>query len=244
MKELIEVSNRTVGSQAIQSVLAKDLYLGLGLASAHWAKWAGVNIEQNEFFAEHKDWAGFTQRVNGNETREFAVSIDFAKHIAMMAKTERAHEYRNYFLECERKTKQSPLTQLEMLAQAVLAQVEQERRLVATEQQVSAIAMKIETLEVDLRNGVPQGFVSKSNAHKQYGKGLSRAIFDAVMLQYDVTTQKYVHSENGHSTSTFAYNESEISDVVEDFISGSEQITPAMCYSKLLNKRFGFIKGV
>ena len=39
---------------------------------------------------------------NGNEIQDFAISLEFAKHIAMMARTEKSHEYRNYFLECKK----------------------------------------------------------------------------------------------------------------------------------------------
>jgi anti-repressor protein len=37
---------------------------------------------------------------------DFAISLDFAKHIAMMARTEKSHEYRNYFIACEQKIKE------------------------------------------------------------------------------------------------------------------------------------------
>ena len=123
---------------------------------------------------------------------------------------------------------QKPLSQLEILAQSALALVEQERRLLATEQHVTALETKIESIEVDLRNGVPHGYISKSNAYKQYSKGLSRAIFELVMLHYDVLTSKYVHSENGHSTLTFAYKEDEIETPIADFISSSQQVSATM----------------
>ena len=247
MKALIEVSNNVMGSKEVQSVLARELYLGLGLSEINWSAWSETNIVENDFFAENVDWTRFLlnkNRTNGLPIKDFIVSLDFSKHIAMMAKTEKAHEYRNYFLDCERQVQAKPLTQLEMLAQAVLAQVEQERRLVTNEQKVTAIEEKIELLEVDLRNGVPQGFLSKSNAHKHFGKGLSKAIFEATLLQYAIPTQNYVHSENGHSTSTFAYKENEIETIIDDFISDAEQVTSNMCYSKLLNKRFSFIKAI
>ncbi|MCR3759207.1 ORF6C domain-containing protein [Clostridium felsineum] len=40
---------------------------------------------------------------------DFAISIEFAKHIAMMARTEKSHKYRNYFIECEKKMKEPKL---------------------------------------------------------------------------------------------------------------------------------------
>lgn len=77
------------------SVSARDLYLDLGLSKGDWARWSQSNIVENEFFEPNKDWVGFSIMLNGNETRDFAVTIEFAKHIAMMAKTKRAHDYRN-----------------------------------------------------------------------------------------------------------------------------------------------------
>ena len=99
MNELIAVRKESIGN----AVSARELYLGLGLAKANWSVWLKGNIENNEFFVEHRDWQGFMSDMNGNETKDFVITIEFAKHLAMMAKTEKAHEYRNYFLECEKK---------------------------------------------------------------------------------------------------------------------------------------------
>ncbi|MHC1683732.1 MAG: ORF6C domain-containing protein [Clostridiaceae bacterium] len=85
-----------------QIVSAKELYLGLGLRKQNWARWYPTNIEQNEFFNENIDWVGVPHSEEGNETMDFAISLEFAKHIAMMARTEKSHEYRNYFIECEK----------------------------------------------------------------------------------------------------------------------------------------------
>lgn len=70
---------------------------------SQWSRWNKSNIVEHEFFKEGVDWVGFDIMSNGNETRDFAITIEFAKHIAMMAKTQRAHDYRNYFIECEKK---------------------------------------------------------------------------------------------------------------------------------------------
>ena len=100
-----QIIQQHIGSEDVNTVSARELYLGLGLDKSNWKRWAHANIVENEFFKESLDWIGFVIMTNGNETREFAITIEFAKHIAMMAKTEKAHAYRNYFIECEKVAK-------------------------------------------------------------------------------------------------------------------------------------------
>ena len=99
MKELIKVTTNDKGQQLVS---ARELYLGLGLDKSHWKRWSKQNIEINEFFKENVDWIGFATMANGNEVNDYAITIEFAKHIAMMARTAKSHEYRNYFIECEK----------------------------------------------------------------------------------------------------------------------------------------------
>lgn len=96
--ELIKITEK----KGKQVVSAKELYLGLGLDKSHWTRWSMQNIEEDKFFHENEDWVGFAIVANGNETKDYAITLDFAKHLAMMARTEKSYEYRNYFLECER----------------------------------------------------------------------------------------------------------------------------------------------
>lgn len=102
MKELIKI----ITKDGKQLVSARELYLGLGLNKTQWSRWYKTNIEKNDFFKENVDWARVRLDVEGNEVNDFAISIEFAKHIAMMARTEKSHEYRNYFIECEKKLKE------------------------------------------------------------------------------------------------------------------------------------------
>lgn len=91
-------------------VSAKELYLGLGLNKSNWSRWYISNIQKNEFYQENVDWIGVRHNDEGNEMQDFAISLEFAKHIAMMARSEKSHEYRNYFIECEKEvSKQSKL---------------------------------------------------------------------------------------------------------------------------------------
>ena len=102
MKDLIPVTKNEKGQQIVS---ARELYEGLGLDKSNWKRWYKKNILENEYFKENDDWAGFVIMTNGNETQDFAITLDFAKHIAMMARTEKSHQYRNYFIECEKQLK-------------------------------------------------------------------------------------------------------------------------------------------
>jgi len=96
------------------------LYLGLGLDKTHWNRWAFINIEESEFFMQGIDFIQLAIEASANTPnppKDYAISIDFAKHISMMAKTAKGHEYRGYFLELEKK--QSRPTQLPSFADAV-----------------------------------------------------------------------------------------------------------------------------
>jgi anti-repressor protein len=85
--------------------------------------------------------------LNGNESKDFAISIDFAKHISMMARTPKGHEYRNYFIELE--SQQKPLSHLEVLAQSAIALVEMDNRTKALESEVKLLSAKIEKSPTD-----------------------------------------------------------------------------------------------
>lgn len=86
-----------------QVVYARELYLGLELDRSQWSRWHKKNITKNDFFKENIDWVGVRRNVEGNEVQDYLITLEFGKHIAMMARTEKSHEYRNYFIELEKK---------------------------------------------------------------------------------------------------------------------------------------------
>lgn len=116
MNELIKIKTNEEGKQLVS---ARELYLGLGLNKAVWSRWYKKNITEKEFFSENIDWIRVQHDVEGNEVQDFVISLDFAKHIAMMARTEKSHEYRNYFIECENAIQRLP--QLSKELQAIFA---------------------------------------------------------------------------------------------------------------------------
>ncbi|MBB6716334.1 antA/AntB antirepressor family protein [Clostridium gasigenes] len=97
----------------VKTVSAKELYLGLGLAKDQWSRWHKTNITNNDFFSYGTDFVGVRQDVEGNESMDFEITLEFGKHIAMMAKTKKSHQYRTYFLKCEKQVEENRPTCIE-----------------------------------------------------------------------------------------------------------------------------------
>ena len=98
MNELIKVNNEG-------RVTARGLYEFLELASSQFARWVKTNIEQNEFYQEGIDWQGFDIMSSGNEIKDYHLTIDFAKHLCMLSRSERGKQARSYFIEVENRYK-------------------------------------------------------------------------------------------------------------------------------------------
>ena len=86
-----------------QLVMARDLYKGLGL-KGRFSRWVDNNFG---LFAENQDFYKCTTSTvvnNGGHLPliDYLLTIDMAKQLAMMARTEKSKQYREYFIELER----------------------------------------------------------------------------------------------------------------------------------------------
>lgn len=116
MNELIEISERTIGQSAVQSVNARDLhaFLGVGRDFSNWVK---DRIEQFEFqpgtdFEIFEDLTSPNPASSNSRARrltEYALSLDMAKELSMVERNARGKEARLYFIECERRLKTATL---------------------------------------------------------------------------------------------------------------------------------------
>ena len=107
MNELIKVEPRKTGNGEILTVNARDIHTFLGI-KRRFADWIKDQIERGRF-VEHRDFISLHEKVKretGATTRiEYHLTIDTAKHIAMMSNTDKGFEVRDYFIECERRLK-------------------------------------------------------------------------------------------------------------------------------------------
>jgi anti-repressor protein len=101
MKALIKV---TENEQHQQVVSARELHRGLSLAT-RFSKWVTQNFKD---FVEGTDFTGVTivTAVNNGAQqtlRDYAITIDMAKNLALMSRTEKGAEYRAYLIDVERR---------------------------------------------------------------------------------------------------------------------------------------------
>lgn len=151
MSELIKI---TTNEQGQKLVSARDLYLGLGLNKAVWKRWYESNIINNEYFKENVDWVGFNIMLSNNKTQDFAISLEFAKHIAMMARTEKSHEYRNYFIECEKIALQqvSPSYMIADPIERAKRWIEEQEERMALEQQKQQLLIETQSQQKEIEH--------------------------------------------------------------------------------------------
>lgn len=135
--ELVKIERSQIDGQSVQTVNARELhgYLGVGKDFSNWIK---AQIKRADL-VEGVDYvvlALLGDPMNPKPAREYALTLDSAKNIAMLSGTAKGKEVRAYFIECERKVLapvvNSPAQMLVIMAQQFLA-VEQEQQRQSTE---------------------------------------------------------------------------------------------------------------
>lgn len=119
MNELIPLTER----DGVQAVMGRDLHTFLEVR-AHYKDWFPRMVEYG--FTAGQDYVLKNERVRGGNNREYnqanhVVSLDMAKEIAMIQRTERGKQARQYFIEVEKRARQvEELTPEQLMAKALL----------------------------------------------------------------------------------------------------------------------------
>lgn len=107
MKELVKVQEQ----ETQQTVSARDLWEFLEI-KRQFADWIKEQIERGQFL-EGRDFLTFHEKVKRKEARgasvstEYHLTLDTAKHIAMMSQSNKGYEVREYFIEVEKHYRES-----------------------------------------------------------------------------------------------------------------------------------------
>ena len=129
-------------NDGVQAVMGRDLhrFLEIGAEYRHWFP----RMVEYGFFAG-QDYTVKNDRVQDSLGREreatnHIISLDMAKEISMIQRSDKGKQARQYFIECERKAKRAPaeLTRLELLQIAM----ESEKERLALEAKVTELEPK------------------------------------------------------------------------------------------------------
>lgn len=109
---LLQTQSHNFNGRTVQGINARQLHqaLGVGKMFAHWIK---NRIKQGRFMEEidyltvqnsSVDLPKLANQKGGNlRAVEYILSVDMAKHLCLMEKSEVAHTIRQHFIEAEKK---------------------------------------------------------------------------------------------------------------------------------------------
>ena len=116
MNQLIKIEPKTIGNEKVNVVNARELHEFLEVKE-HFTDW--IKRYLNEYgFVINSDFCRSTCIAeNGRAMDDYLLSIDMAKELSMISKTEKGKEARKYFIECEKKLKETskPMTAMQIL---------------------------------------------------------------------------------------------------------------------------------
>ena len=127
-----------------QVVSAKELHEFLEIGTP-LSKWLYRMFEYG--FEQDKDW---TKLSIDNQAVDYALTLDCAKEISMLQRSEKGKQARLYFIECEKKLKQpQQLTTLDMLELAIKNMREQNKELAEVKNDIKELKAKTNTSDLN-----------------------------------------------------------------------------------------------
>ncbi|MDW3682952.1 antA/AntB antirepressor family protein [Cupriavidus sp. CV2] len=150
MNELISVVGRAIGAEQVQTVNARDLHAFLEVGKV-FAAWIQERISQYGFVAG-VDFEVFSDSGNnptgGRPAREYVITLDMAKELAMVERNEKGKQARQYFIQCERRAKQMARPAIpQTLPEALRLAADEAEKRAAAEAQLAIAAPKVAALD-------------------------------------------------------------------------------------------------
>lgn len=114
MENIITINTENINGQNVQAVNARDLH-GFLEVGRDFSSWVKDRIGQYDF-EENLDYLVFHKTgensSGGRPAKEYHISLDMAKELAMVERNAKGKEARQYFIECERRAKAAPTLDL------------------------------------------------------------------------------------------------------------------------------------
>lgn len=100
----IQISKNVINNEEINSVNARELYSFLDL-SWRFSEWFDTNKQMFEIDVDYTPYV-YLHPQNKQELTDYIITLDMAKELAMMSKTEKGKQVRKYFIECEKQLRE------------------------------------------------------------------------------------------------------------------------------------------
>lgn len=164
MNELIKINQKDIDGNAVNTVNARELHAFLEVGK-DFSTWLKDRIEQYNFI-ENQDFIIFPETGEksgrGRPSKEYYLSIDMAKELAMVERNEKGKQARQYFIECERRAN-NPIELLNDPARLRNLLANYSEKVIALENKVAEQAPKAEGFD---RIANADGLLNLTNAAK------------------------------------------------------------------------------
>ena len=106
--QLIPVVPATIGHQTVQTVDGRTLHTFLEVQT-EFSKWMDRRIEEYGFI-EEQDFSSFLAKTpqGGRPSKEYALTLNMGKELAMVERNAKGKQARQYFIECEQRLYAQP----------------------------------------------------------------------------------------------------------------------------------------
>lgn len=182
MQELIRIEKREIGTQEVNSVNARELHESLGVKK-DFSSWIKSKLKDG-MLDEDIDYVKVTQKGELSKTGqwrdEYILTLDTAKHLAMMSRTSKGKEVRNYFIEIEKQfTVKTGTSQDYKYRELYLTQLEDNNHLLLENNQLlkeklNGVIVKKELIEDDYNKANDRPWTPEEEmlvmAYKSQGK--------------------------------------------------------------------------
>jgi len=137
--ELVPVFTAVIGDTPVNTVDARKLHAFLEVGT-RFNDWINRRIDEYRFI-QGVDFTSILTNEYSPPAKDYHVSIDMAKELAMVERTEKGKQARQYFIECERRLREQPkpLTPAEMILAQAQQLVDHERQLALVQRRLDAI---------------------------------------------------------------------------------------------------------
>ncbi|MEG1926362.1 MAG: antA/AntB antirepressor family protein, partial [Ruthenibacterium sp.] len=103
MNKIISTINATIGGESVNAVNARELWVFLNVKT-QFKDWITRRIEEYGF-EEGKDFSSILSKSKGRPSKDYIISLDMAKELAMVENNDRGRQARQYFIEIERNSR-------------------------------------------------------------------------------------------------------------------------------------------